>query len=103
MKEETLAKAIKYYIRIGLVYGGIRSVYWLGNLNDKTYDYYKKDYVTHTPTTKTMLGYAFMNGAISQMFWPLCMLSDFSVYEKSKMGVRDITPPFPFDSLHWKK
>jgi hypothetical protein len=103
MKEETFVKGIKYYIRFGLLYGAGRSIYWLGNLNDKTYDYYKKDYVTHTPTTKTMCGYAVINTAISQMFWPLFMLSDYSVYEKSKMGVRDLTPPYPFETLHWKK
>ena len=103
MKEETFIKAIKYYIRFGLIYGTGRSAHWLGNLNDKTYDFYKKDYINHTPTIQTMCYYTLINASISQVFWPLFMLSDYSVYDKSRLGIRDLTPPYPFENLHWKK
>jgi len=102
MKEESIVKGIRYYVRFGLLYGVCRSSYWLTNLNDKTYDYYKKDYVTHRPTVQAMCGYAFVNSVISQAFWPFFMLKDYSVYEKNQMGIRDLTPPYPFETLHWK-
>ena len=102
MKEETFIKVLNYYLRAGLVYGVGRSAYWLSNLDDKTYDYYKKEYISHKPTTQTMCYYTLINTTISQGFWPFFMLSDSSVYEKNKIGLRDLSPPFPFDSLHWR-
>ncbi len=101
MKEETFIKGIKYYIRFGLCYGACRNIYWLNNLNDRTYTADSK-YVYHTPTIQTMAGYSLINLGVSQIIWPLFMLSDLSVYEKSKLGIRDLTPPFPFETLHWK-
>ena len=101
MREETFIKGIKYYIRFGLVYGACRNSYWLGNLNDKTYTADSK-YVYHTPTIQTMFYHSLINLGMSQVAWPLFTLSDLSVYEKSKLGIRDLTPPFPFESLHWK-
>jgi hypothetical protein len=100
--KETIAKAIKYYIRFGLLYGTGRNIYWLGNLNDKTYTNDSKN-VYHRPTLQTMCYYTLINSAMSQMFWPFFMLSDYSVYEKSKIGIRDLTPPYPFETLHWKE
>jgi len=102
MKEETFIKGIKYYTRFGLLYGAGRSAHWLGNLNDKTYTTDSK-YVYHTPTVQTMCYYTLINSTFSQVFWPLFMLSDYSVYEKSKLGIRDLTPPYPFETLYWKK
>jgi hypothetical protein len=101
MKEETFIKYIKYYIRFGLIYGAGRSSYWLTNLNDKTYTTDSK-HVYHKPTIQTMFFHSLINTSISQVFWPLFMLSDLSVYEKSRLGIRDLTPPYPFESLHWK-
>ena len=95
MKEETLIKGIKYYIRFGLIYGAVRSSYWLTNLNDRTYVY-------HTPTIQTTIDYSLMNLVSSYIIWPVYMLSDLSVYEKNKLGIRNLTPPFPFETLYWK-
>ena len=102
MKEETFIKAIKYYIRFGLIYGTGRSYYWLTNLNDKTYTTDSK-HVYHKPTIQTIFYYTLINSGISQFFWPVFILSDISVYEKNKLGIRDPLPPYPFETLHWKK
>ena len=41
-------------------------------------------------------------GLMSATFWPLFMGIDMSDYQKSKWGIRDMTPPYPFNGFEWR-
>jgi hypothetical protein len=100
-------KMLKRYSQVGLVYGLGRSVYWLSNLNDSTYTINpitsRVEDIVHKPTTTSIVYYTIMNTCMSQLLWPFFGFSDLSYYEKSKMNIREIRPPFPFEQLKWRE
>ncbi len=93
-------KFLKTYWTVGVIYGGLRSNYWLQNVNEKTYT--KDGYKYHPLTTTSIIKYTLIQGVWCSSLFPLCMLSDLSYYEKSKMGIREFSPPYPFHNLKWK-
>lgn len=95
------SKLFNYYFVFGAVYGGFRSNYFLKRVNDMTVT--EEGIKYHPPTTSTFILYTLMQGCISQAFWPYIVLQDIGLYEKHKMGIREKTPPFPFDSLKWRE
>jgi hypothetical protein len=105
-----LNKLIKPYAAIGIIYGLGRSTYWLSNLNDSTYTYVhdkdknreKLECIIHPTTTTSKIYYTGLTCLMSQFIWPVFAFSDLSYYQKNKLGIREITPPVPFESLKWK-
>jgi len=95
---------IKGYLTFGFSYGVCRSLYYYDKLNDVT--------ITNDPGMEgikrhpiTYPQFAFMSilqGGMSATFWPLFMGTDISNYQKSKWGVRDMTPPYPFNGFEWR-
>ena len=91
---------IKAYIYFGWTYGVGRSIYYYDKLNDFTYtDEGLKKHPMTIPMFTTM---SIIQGGISATFWPLFMGVDISDYQKSKWGVRDSKPPYPFNYFEWK-
>lgn len=91
------------YISIGALYGGCRSYYWLTRLNEVTYtDNPNRMKVEHPPILSTWLHQSIVQVGTSMVFWPLYVISDISTYQKSKLNIRDMIPPFPYNSLKWK-
>lgn len=101
------------YILIGGVYGLARSHYWLDKLEDRTitrvgkdpldpFNEFKREMVKH-PLTIASRVYYMMSGVVYSLgMWPMSLLQDFDYYQKEKMGVREVRPPFPFWNLFWK-
>ena len=98
-----IKKIAPFYFGIGIAYGLGRSWYWLQRVEDRSWSYSaeKDRYVEmyHPPTTAYKLGLTAGCTAMSQAFWPLFALCDLSVYEKYKMGIRELNAPFPFEQL----
>jgi len=107
MNHSIFNKLFKHYIQTGLLYGGARSIYWLSNLDDTTYTRNtitsKLEEVQHKPTISSIIYHSLFSITSSQVFWPIFALNDLSYYEKSKLGINELTPPFPFDDLKWRK
>ncbi len=91
---------IKAYIYFGWTYGVGRSIYYYDKVNDFTHtDEGIKKHPMTIPMFTTM---SIIQGGISATFWPLFMGVDISDYQKSKWGVRDSKPPYPFNSFEWR-
>ncbi len=91
---------IKAYIYFGWTYGVGRSLYYYDKLNDFTHtDEGLKKHPMTIPMFTTM---SILQGGISATFWPLFMGVDISDYQKSKWGVRDSKPPYPFNCFEWR-
>jgi hypothetical protein len=91
---------IKAYIYFGWTYGVGRSLYYYDKVNDFTHtDEGLKKHPMTIPMFTTM---SIIQGGISATFWPLFMGVDISDYQKSKWGVRDSKPPYPFNTFEWK-
>ncbi len=96
-------KLINAYVAIGALYGSGRAWYWLTRLNESTYTDKPKDmWINHPPTLDTWLSNGTIQIGTSMVAWPLYCITDISLYQKSKMGIRDMCPPFPFTFLKWK-
>ncbi len=90
----------KIYWSLATAYGTGRSSYWLSQVNDYTIT--KDGIKHHPPTLTTSVICSLFSGVMAVGFWPIFMLSDISRYEKSKMGIRDKNPPYPFESFTWR-
>jgi hypothetical protein len=91
---------IKAYIYFGWTYGVGRSLYYYDKVNDFTHtDEGIKKHPMTIPMFTTM---SIIQGGMSATFWPLFMGVDISDYQKSKWGVRDSKPPYPFNSFEWR-
>ncbi len=95
---------INRYLTFGFSYGICRSLYYYDKLNDTTItndpglECVKKHRITY-PYFALM---SMFQGAMSATLWPLFMGTDISNYQKSKWGVRNSRPPYPFDSFEWR-
>ena len=91
---------IKAYIYFGWTYGVGRSLYYYDKVNDFTHtDEGIKKHPMTIPMFTTM---SIIQGGMSATFWPLFMGVDISDYQKSKWGVRDSKPHYPFNSFEWR-
>ena len=63
----------------------------------------KKYDVKYHPLTTPMKLFMYTTQLVSTPFWPLFGLVDLSRYEKSKLGIREDTPPYPFQHFEWIK
>jgi hypothetical protein len=90
----------KTYWSLATAYGTGRAAYWLHQVNDTTIT---KDGVRyHPPTFINSLLFTVCSGVAAVGLWPLFMFSDISRYEKSKMGIREKDPPYPFNYFVWR-
>ena len=92
------------YFYFGVLYGVGRSFYWLSKTKDESYTKVNglTTLVSHPHTYTTKFLHTISSAFISQLAWPFFILSDLNYYQKNKLGVRDIYPPFPFNNLKWK-
>lgn len=90
----------KIYYSLVASYGTGRSAYWLSQVNDYTIT--KDGIKHHPPTLTTSVIFSLWSGVMGVGCWPIFMFSDISRYEKSKMGIRDKNPPFPFEHFTWR-
>ena len=90
----------KIYYSLVASYGTGRSAYWLSQVNDYTIT--KDGIKHHPPTLTTSVIFSLWSGVMAVGCWPIFMFSDISRYEKSKMGIRDKNPPYPFESFTWR-
>ena len=90
----------KIYYSLVASYGTGRSAYWLSQVNDYTIT--KDGIKHHPPTLTTSVIFSLCSGVMAVGCWPIFMFSDISRYEKSKMGIRDKNPPFPFEHFTWR-
>ena len=90
----------KIYYSLIASYGTGRSAYWLSQVNDYTIT--KDGIKHHPPTLTTSVIFSLWSGVMAVGCWPIFMFSDISRYEKSKMGIRDKNPPFPFEHFTWR-
>ncbi len=95
---------VNSYFGVGIAYGLTRSWYWLGKTQDESYVMKNDRYthVQHPHTNVTKFLYTCSSVMTSQAFWPVFALSDLNYYEKEKLGIKEMFPPFPFNSLKWK-
>ena len=90
----------KIYYSLVASYGTGRSAYWLSQVNDYTIT--KDGIKHHPPTLTTSVIFSLWSGVMAVGCWPIFMFSDISRYEKSKMGIRDKNPPYPFEHFTWR-
>ncbi len=90
----------KIYWNLTTAYGTGRAAYWMPQVNDFTIT--KDGIKKHPPTLTTYAVFSICSGFMSPLLWPIFMLSDISRYEKSKMGIRDKNPPYPFEHFTWR-
>lgn len=88
------------YYSLATSYGAARAVYWLHKVNDETMttDGTKK----HPPTLSKSLLFTALSAGMSPCLWPIFIFNDISRYEKSKMEIRDKSPPYPFENFTWR-
>ncbi len=89
----------KYY-GIGILYGTSRSFYFLDKVNDSTYT--DKGKIYHPLTYSKFISNSFNQIMMSTVFWPAFICMDIEIYEKSRWGIKDNHPPFPFHNFSWK-
>jgi len=91
---------IKGYLTFGFSYGICRSLYYYDKVNDVTYT--GEELKRHPVTIPTFTLLSILQGGMSATFWPLFIGVDISDYQKSKWGVRDKDPPYPFYCFEWR-
>ena len=90
----------RIYYSLATSYGAARAVYWLHKVNDDTIT--KDGIKYHPPTFAKSLLFTVCSAGMSPCLWPIFMFSDISRYEKSKMGISDKNPPYPFEHFTWR-
>lgn len=91
----------KAYFFTTTIYGISRSIYWTSKVNDRTIT--KDNVCVYHPPTFAKAGLMTLVTAFScYTAWPIFLFSDINRYEKSRLGLRDKEPPFPFDVFTWR-
>ncbi len=95
---------IKGYLTFGFSYGVCRSLYYYDKLNDTTItnDPGLEGVKRHPITYPHFAFISMLQGSMSATCWPLFMGTDISNYQKSKWGVRNSRPPYPFYCFEWR-
>jgi len=91
---------IKGYMYFGLTYGVCRSIYYYDKVYDTTYT--NEGVKRHPMTIPMFTAMTISQGLMAGTFWPIFIGVDASNYQKSKWGIREKIPPFPFDSFKWR-
>jgi hypothetical protein len=91
---------IKGYMYFGLTYGVCRSIYYYDKMYDTTYT--SEGVKIHPLTIPMFTAMTISQGLMAGTFWPIFMGVDVSNYQKTKWGIREKIPPFPFDSFKWR-
>ena len=91
---------IKGYMYFGLTYGVCRSIYYYDKMYDTTYT--SEGVKRHPMTIPMFTAMTISQGLMAGTFWPIFMGVDVSNYQKTKWGIREKIPPFPFDSFKWR-
>ena len=91
---------IKGYMYFGWTYGVGRSIYYYDKIYDTTYT--SEGLKKHPMTIPMFTTMSMLQGGMSATFWPLFMGVDASNYQKSKWGIREKEPPYPFNSFKWR-
>jgi hypothetical protein len=86
----------KAYLGFGIFYGLCRSWYWLSKTNSESLA------IKHPHTVCNKLFYTCISVGFSQSLWPIFVLSDLNYYEKKNFGIKEVSPPFPFQNLKLK-
>jgi len=92
----------KIYYLLGYI--GITSIYSLGRsykyLNSTEYSTYigHGDNIRHPITRSKKVLYTSQQLAMGPLIFPFAVYNDLEIYFKG----RDISPPFPFNTLYWK-
>jgi len=70
-------------------------------LDDQTYT--KDGFGNHRPTISSWLFHGTVQVATSMWFYPVLMLFDLDRYQKSRMGIYELSPPYPFGHLKYRE
>ncbi len=90
------------YVLFGTAYGTGRSFFYLNQVNDLSLTT-TNDVKYHAPTFPTKLLFTVCHASFSSIAWPINMLTDVGIYEKSTLGIKEKYPPFPFNCFEWKQ